>query len=555
MDTAVITGVGFSPLVNTASNDIQNFDDIAKFVKASTSVLTETEKISAWHTSMMSAEEISEFTNTQLRSFICSARKAVDTSGVKVDSDVCLVIASKNIDNEELPDINKGNKTSLRKKHLQSRVSAYPRILASVLKISGSSFVVDDLLSAMEIANLLISQQKAKVVLVGCAQAFFVVEQLQLAKERMAKIYCSLPIVKNTLNKKTSRVFISSVGVVSSLGEGLENNLQALHSGKVGVANIEKFECDNWAGCVKTSDEAKLEISSDVAYSLTSAQEAIANLADSDIAKIGLIYCSEDCENMPIVANKLGVCKCVKNLKSGLNSGLQGVEYAKMLLDNSDTEKILVLGCDKLEKSQMKLYSALGYLRSDDTEKDFKMSYYSAYRTVFGEGATAFLLEKSDDSCDSNNNSLGEILSCISTLDGENYADANLDNNGLHKAFQRAIEQAGISMSDVDLISWSPRGTAQDSKIINLRDKFFGKIPMISSVFHTGYMENTSALMSLGCLLESLKQSKGLWQQRFGIVYFDDVRLEHTPNIVVALATSHTGGNYVIVVKINKKNI
>ena len=78
---------------------------------------------------------------------------------------------------------------------------------------------------------------------------------------------------------------------------------------------------------------------------------------------------------------------------------------------------------------------------------------------------------------------------------------------------------------------------------------------MITSVFHTGYSECSSALMSLGCLLESLNQDKGLWRQRLGIVYFDDVVLERSPKIVVALATSHTGGNYVIIVKINKKNI
>ena len=62
----------------------------------------------------------------------------------------------------------------------------------------------------------------------------------------------------------------------------------------------------------------------------------------------------------------------VKSLKSGLNAGLQGLEYAKMLLENCKSKQVVVVACDELTKSKMELYSALKYFRSDESEKDFR---------------------------------------------------------------------------------------------------------------------------------------------------------------------------------------
>lgn len=552
MNTAVITGVGCSPSSKISSDKITNFSDISELFTHSNCSAIEDNQNCSWCTSLMSIEETETYKNPRLCSFICLARNSIKESGVNVDENTYLVLVWQKHNLPVGPTNLTTDKYILRKEYLQQNVSAYPRILSSLLKIGGGSIVVDDISSAMEIANLLISQQKTNVVLVGCDTAFFVVEELQSAEKREAKIYCKLPEVENVSADKKAKVVISSVGVVSPLGVGVDANLKALHSGCVGVAKIEKFECDNWAGCVVGQNGA-------VAYTLEASREALKNTKDLNSKNIDFICCSEQRSvvNKADLSDKLGIEGNVKSLKSGLNAGLQGLEYAKMLLENCKSKQVVVVACDELTKSKMELYSALKYFRSDESEKDFQMKYYSAYRTVFGEGASAFLLETLDEttsSC-SNQKYLGEILSCVSTLDGGNYTDANLDNDGLQRAFQKAIKQAGVSVKDVDLISWSPRGTAQDSKIINLRDRFFGKIPMITSVFHTGYSECSSALMSLGCLLESLNQDKGLWRQRFGIVYFDDVVLERSPKIVVALATSHTGGNYVIIVKINKKNI
>lgn len=547
MNTAVITGVGCSSSSKISSDKITSFSDIFELLTTDNFSDVASNQNSSWYTSLISEGE--NFENSRLRSFIYLAGNSINESGVKVDENTYLVLVSQKHNSPVVLTNSTTDKDLLRKEYLQQNVSAYPRILSSLLKIGGGSFVVDDVFSAMEIANLLISQQKTNVVLVGCDTAFFVIEELQSAEKRGAKIYCKLPEIENVSANKKSKVVISSVGVVSPLGVGVDANLKALHSGCVGVAKIEKFQCDNWGGCVVGQNGKS-------AYALEASREALENLNSKNI---DFICCSEQSSvvNKADLFDKLGVDGNVKTLKTGLNAGLQGLEYAKMLLENCKSKQVVVVACDELTKSKMELYSALKYCRSDDSEKDFQMKYYSAYRTVFGEGASAFLLETSDEttsSC-SNQKYLGEILSCVSTLDGGNYTDANLENDGLQRAFQKAIEQAGISVEDVDLISWSPRGTAQDSKIINLRDKFFGKIPMITSVFHTGYSECSSALMSLGCLLESLKQDKGLWRQRFGIVYFDDVVLERSPKIVVALATSHTGGNYVMIVKINKKNI
>ena len=64
-----------------------------------------------------------------------------------------------------------------------------------------------------------------------------------VAKERFEKF--------ETKACDTSSIAITGIGMISSLGIGTEQTVDALHSGKVGVDSVTRFECSNKAGCVK----------------------------------------------------------------------------------------------------------------------------------------------------------------------------------------------------------------------------------------------------------------------------------------------------------------
>ena len=403
-----------------------------------------------------------------------------------------------------------------------------------------------------------------------------------IAKERFEKF--------ETKACDTSSIAITGIGMISSLGIGTAQTVDALHSGKVGVDDVTRFECSNKAGCVKLPPLRTLNRRIDFSgmnnisvFATVAASQALDNAGirmRRDMSEmVGLIGSvsrgsSEEAHMLGVFNDSLrrGDIGCFSNVTanstagwvskaleikganitftSGLNSGIQTLEYAQMLLRGNEAKYLVAFAADELYAQQMKSYSDFGYLRSDATENDFKMKYYSAYKTVFGEGSCAFMLERTDNAKERNANIFGEVLASVSTMDGGDFYNANLDGDGLYRAFKIAIKQAGISATDIDVVSWSPRGTAQDSKIINLRDSLMAKVPLVTSVFHTGYAETMSSLQSLGCLLYSLKNDNGLWTQRFGIDFFDNVECKEQPKIVASLASSHTGGNYVSIIKV-----
>ena len=111
-----------------------------------------------------------------------------------------------------------------------------------------------------------------------------------------------------------------------------------------------------------------------MAYTLEASREALKNTKDLNSKNIDFICCSEQRSvvNKADLSDRLGIDGNVKSLKSGLNAGLQGLEYAKMLLENCKSKQVVVVACDELTKSKMELYSALKYFRSDESEKDFR---------------------------------------------------------------------------------------------------------------------------------------------------------------------------------------
>ena len=391
-------------------------------------------------------------------------------------------------------------------------------------------------------------------------------------------------------NKKAD-VVISGVGMVSSLGIGLDENISALSENKIGIDDIERFVSLNKAGMVKLPNLRTINRRIDfsgmntisafstiaVWQALESARLKIRRDNSEEIGLIGTVSkgSSEEALMLGVFkdSERKGDISCFSNVTanstagwvskaleikganitftSGHNCALQGLEYAQMLLNSDEAKQVALFSADEIYSQQMRAYSDFEYLRSGEFEDDFYLKFFSYYKTVLGEGAVSVLLESSESARSRGAEILGTVLGCASTMDGGDFYDANVEGDGLFRAVDSALSQAGVRPEDIDAISWSPRGTAQDSKPINLRDKFFKQVPIITTVFNTGYMETTSSLHSLLCLLQFVNSGRKIWKQRYGVEKLEKTVFSRQPKTILALASSFTGANYATVVSTN----
>lgn len=380
---------------------------------------------------------------------------------------------------------------------------------------------------------------------------------------------------------------ISGFSAMSALGLNAAENLDALGADKIGLEKIARFESQHRAGLVRDFNpralNRRLDFSGMNPISKFSTIAAAAALEDA-----GIKISRNNCEDVGLVAaifhgadydahmravffdeSRRGDISCFSNVTanstagwvskaleikganitftSGANGGLQTLEYASMLVNGGEVAQAVVFAADELYKSIFDRAEKFGLLRSGGDP--FAVKYFSYMQTVLGEGACAAVVEDYNSAAERGADILGEILACESATDGGNFYDADIDGDGLRRATQAALENAGVCAADIGLISWSPSATAQDSKIVNLRDALFPQVPLATTVFHTGYMPATSALHSLACILGALRAKRPIWRQHFGIEKFDDTPMPADPKYVLAVASSSTGNSHAVVIR------
>ena len=388
--------------------------------------------------------------------------------------------------------------------------------------------------------------------------------------------------------KRGARVAICGCSVVSPLGIGLGENLDALESGRCGIAKISRFESERLAGTVELPNLRAFDRRIDFGgmnristYATIAAKGALdqagARIGRNDCESTGLVFAtyrgSDESAHMEAVFSnpeRRGDIGCFSNITPnstagwvskaleikganttftcGENSGLAALGFAARLVCENAAERVVAVAADELYKRQMDAYEKFGLLHSGKAEENFKLDYSSYAKSVLGEGAAALLAEDFESAQKRGAKILGEILAFETTSDICAFDSPNLDNDGLLRAAQSALDSAKVRADEIGLIVWSPRGCAQDSATIFARDKLFAGAPMLASSLDTGYMQSASALHTLACALESLESGRKLWRQRTGLPPFDNAPLPENPELVMCLASSPTGNNYAMLV-------
>ena len=388
--------------------------------------------------------------------------------------------------------------------------------------------------------------------------------------------------------QKNQRIVITGAGTITSLGLGFDENLVRLANGESGIKKIERFETERYAGLVELPNlrafDRRLDFSG---MNLISTYATIATKSAFDDASVRMRRdISEDvgiavstCRGSSETAHMEGVfanedrrgdIACFSNvtanstagwvskaleikganitLASGQNSGLQTLAYASDIARSGEAKISLAVSADELYKQMIDSYEEIGNLHIGAVERDFHLNYSSYYKGVLGEGAVAVVVETMDNAVARGAKILGEVLAYSSTMDCVDFLEPNLTGVGLEQAVRNVLESAKLSSSDIDLVIWSPRGCAHDAPAILVRDKVLGKIPMLTTSLHTGYIETGSILHSLMCALKSFEKGLPLWKQRTGLASFDDLPLPENPKKILCLASSHMGNNYAMII-------
>ena len=198
-----------------------------------------------------------------------------------------------------------------------------------------------------------------------------------------------------------------------------------------------------------------------------------------------------------------GTNACITNQCVG---GALAVAEAAEALRAGEADRAVAVGHDTpFEPETVFHYHRLG-LMSPDTLRPFDRERSG---TVFGEGAAAVMLETLEDAQARRATILGEFLGSGCTTEATGILDVRPDGDGLSRAIEIALADAGLSAAAVGMIVAHGNGTrASDaSEVQALRRVFGGELPPVNGFkWAFGHLIAASGVLDFVLTLSALKQ-------------------------------------------------
>jgi 3-oxoacyl-[acyl-carrier-protein] synthase II len=343
------------------------------------------------------------------------------------------------------------------------------------------------------------------------------------------------------------RVFITGVGVVSSVGLGKDAFFESLAAGRSGISQVESFDAsklgrDN-AGEVKgfrsrdhlTATEAR-RMGRCSQMALAAARMAIADaslsaealkgrrasvvlgttmgeadvLGDLDdvwirrgadavrralIPKYGTTL-------LPIhVARAVGAEGTVLALPGACAAGNYAIGFAADLIRTGKADVVVTGAAEMLQELQFSGFVRLAAMAPDRC-RPFDLNRQGL---ILGEGAGVMILESEAHAVRRNAHLVAEIGGYGLTCDGYHITRPHPEAAGSIGAMRQAIERSGISPAEVDFVNAHGTGTKHnDAAEAKVMKDVFGdrKVPISSMKSMLGHcMGAASALEAIGCVM------------------------------------------------------
>ncbi|SHE85187.1 beta-ketoacyl-[acyl-carrier-protein] synthase family protein [Chryseobacterium takakiae] len=321
----------------------------------------------------------------------------------------------------------------------------------------------------------------------------------------------------------SQKIAITGMGIISSIGNNVEENLQSLQSGKHGISDIELFETRH-AGSIKTGEIKlsntelieKLQLKDvknatrTALLGMIAAKEAVENAAITDINeyKTGLIsstsvggmdmtekyfYSYEDLPEQQkyidshdagnsslLIADYLGLKGMVSTISTACSSAANAIMMGAKLIKNGVLDRVIVGGTDALSKFTLNGFNTL-------------MILTDSYNTPFDNNrkglnlgeAAAFIILESDEIVKKTNKKVLGYLSGYGNANDAHHQTASSENGqGAYLAMEKALKVSGLDKEQIDYIN--VHGTATPNNDLSegiAMIRIFGenKVPDFSS--------------------------------------------------------------------------
>lgn len=318
------------------------------------------------------------------------------------------------------------------------------------------------------------------------------------------------------------RIVITGMGIISSIGNTVEENYQSLLSGKIGLGELTLFESIHQGkikvGEVKKSTQSlieELQLSEGNSYTRTAllglyaVKEALQNAGIKDINSrlTGLIsstsvggmdfmenyfydfekdsairrYIESQAagDSTEKIANCLGLVGYTSTISTACSSAANAIMMGSRLLKAKKLDRVIVGGTDALSKFTINGFNTLMIL-TDEYNTPFDQDRKGLN---LGEAAAYLVLEREDIAIADGRTILGVVSGYGNANDAYHQTASSENGDGAYLAMQKAIHMASINSSDIDYIN--AHGTATPNNDLSegraLERVFGAEVPMYSS--------------------------------------------------------------------------
>lgn len=313
------------------------------------------------------------------------------------------------------------------------------------------------------------------------------------------------------------KIYITGIGVVSSIGTNVEENYNSLASEKTGIAktNYFYFAKDVFLGKVNLSNEAIIEKYNlkNGPYSRTSllgyvaASEAWKENSRHNV-RSGIIsattvggmdrteqYYKEHLTNPNTdpqllithdsgnttekIAKELGITGYVNTLSTACSSSANAIMLGARLMQQNKLDRVLVGGTDAMTLFTINGFDSL-FIFDQEWCKPFDESRNGLN---LGEGAAFLVLENEKSLSITGNKPYCLLSGWHNAADAYHQTASSPDGKGATLSMQNAIEKAGLNPKDISYINAHGTGTKNNdlSESVALKNVFGEDVPTFSS--------------------------------------------------------------------------
>jgi len=320
-------------------------------------------------------------------------------------------------------------------------------------------------------------------------------------------------------------VFITGIGVVSSIGDNVEENYQSLKNENTGIQSVLILKSDKnfLVGEVKYSNQQLIEkanlkyspVSRTAILGTLAAKEAWGDNQHQDNIRTGLISATsvggmdisehlykehlegeafdpslvfhhDNGNTTEWIAKELGIQGYINTLSTACSSGANAMMLGARLIKQNKLDRVLVGGTDALANFTINGFNSL-MIYDQEWCKPFDKNRSGLN---LGEGAGFLLLESEESIKKSGNKPICHLAGWANAADAYHQTASSPDGKGATLAMKNALAIAGLAPKEIDYINVHGTGTQNNdlSESVAILNIFEDNIPKFSSTkAYTGH--------------------------------------------------------------------